>query len=70
VVASGLEGLIKPQPEIFRLACERFDLTPGDFLFVDDGAHNIEAARALGFDVHHFTDPGRLRPALEARGLL
>ena len=70
VVASGQEGLIKPDAAIFRLACERFGHRPGDFLFVDDGARNIAAARALGFDVHHFTDPAALRPALEARGLL
>ncbi|MFC3067786.1 HAD family hydrolase [Phenylobacterium soli] len=70
VVASGREGLIKPQPEIFHLACERFGYAPQDFLFVDDGAHNIAAASALGFDVHHFTDPASLRPALEARKLL
>lgn len=70
VVASGAERLIKPQPEIFHLACERFGHAPGDFLFIDDSAYNIAAARALGFDVHHFTDPAALRPALEARGLL
>ncbi|MFN3585497.1 HAD family hydrolase [Phenylobacterium sp.] len=70
VVASGLEGVIKPQPEIFHLVCDRFGLAPGDFLFVDDSARNIEAAQGLGFDVHHFTDPAALRPALEARGLL
>jgi 2-haloacid dehalogenase/putative hydrolase of the HAD superfamily len=70
VIASGLEGVIKPQPEIFRLACARFGYAPSDFLFVDDSARNIEAARTLGFDVHHFTDPAALRPALEARGLL
>jgi 2-haloacid dehalogenase/putative hydrolase of the HAD superfamily len=70
VVASGVEGVLKPQPEIFRLACARFGYAPGEFLFVDDGAHNIEAARALGFDVHHFTDPAALQPALQARGLL
>ena len=45
-------------------------LAPEDVLFVDDGLRNIEAAKALGFDVHHFTDPATLRPALEARGLL
>jgi HAD superfamily hydrolase (TIGR01509 family) len=67
---SGREGFIKPDPAIFRLACERFGLAAGDFLFVDDGAHNVEAARALGFHVHHFTDPAALRPALEAAGLL
>jgi HAD superfamily hydrolase (TIGR01509 family) len=70
VVASGLEGVMKPDPAIFRLCCERFGLSPPDVLFVDDSARNIGAARALGFDVHRFTDPADLRPALERRGLL
>lgn len=70
VIASGLEGVMKPEPAIFRLTCERFGLAPGEMLFVDDSARNIEAARAVGFDTHHFTDPQALRPALEARGLL
>jgi HAD superfamily hydrolase (TIGR01509 family) len=70
VVASGLEGIMKPDPAIFRLCCERFGLAPGDFLFVDDSARNIAAAEALGFDTHHFTDPAALAPALERRGLI
>ncbi len=70
VVASGQEGLMKPDPAIYRLCCERFGLAPGDFLFVDDSARNIEAARDLGFDTHHFSDPAALAPALVARGLL
>lgn len=70
IVVSGDEGIVKPDPAIFRLASERFGHAPADMLFVDDGERNIEAARALGFDVHHFTDPAALRPALEARGLL
>lgn len=70
VVASGLEGVMKPDPAIFRLCCARFGLAPGDFLFVDDSARNIAAAADLGFDTHHFTDPAALRPALESRGLL
>ena len=39
-------------------------------LIVDDSEKNIAAARAFGFDAHHFTDPTALRPALQARGLL
>lgn len=70
VVASGLEGVMKPDPAIFRLCCERFGLAPGDFLFVDDSARNVAAAQELGFDTHHFTDPAALAPALERRGLL
>ncbi|WP_293906362.1 HAD family phosphatase [Phenylobacterium sp.] len=70
VIASGVEGLMKPDPAIYHLTCERFGLAPGDLLFVDDSARNIAAAQAVGFDVHHFTDPAALRPALAARGLL
>lgn len=70
VVISGELGLAKPDAAIYRTACERFGRDPQDFLFIDDSAANIEAARALGFDTHHFTDPAALRPALEARGLL
>ncbi|MBW8812235.1 MAG: HAD family phosphatase [Caulobacterales bacterium] len=69
-VASGLERVLKPDPAIYRIACERFGLAPHEALFVDDSEKNIAAAAALGFDVHHFTDPAALRPALEARGLL
>jgi HAD superfamily hydrolase (TIGR01549 family) len=70
VVISGELGLLKPDPEIYRAACERFGRPPQDFLFIDDTAANIEAARALGFEAHHFTDPAGLRPALQAHGLL
>jgi HAD superfamily hydrolase (TIGR01509 family) len=69
-IISGLDGVMKPGPEIFQLACERFGFAPEEALFVDDGPKNIEAARALGFHTHHFTDPAALRPALEGYGLL
>ena len=69
-VASGVEKVIKPDPAIFHLACERFGYRPEDLLLIDDSARNIAGAQALGFDVHHFTDPAALKPALEARGLL
>lgn len=69
-VASGLERVMKPDPAIYAIVCERFGLAPADLLFVDDSAANIAAAQALGFDTHHFTDPAALRPALEARGLI
>lgn len=70
VVVSGAEGLVKPDPAIFRLACARTGLTPGELVFVDDNASNIAAAQALGFPCVHFTDPAALRPAFERFGLL
>lgn len=70
VLISAELGLLKPDARIYAEACRRFGHAPGEFLFVDDSAANIEAAKALGFDTHHFTDPVALRPALAARGLL
>lgn len=70
VVVSGEEGLVKPDPAIFRVLITRFKLAPDRALFVDDSRANIEAARNLGFHVHHFTDPDALKPCLVGHGLL
>ena len=48
VVISGDVGLHKPQPEIFRLGCERVGLEPGECVFVDDLRENCEGAEAVG----------------------
>lgn len=69
-IISGLEGVAKPDAAIFDLACARFGFSPAEALFVDDHARNVEAARALGFQAHHFTEPAALKPALERLGLL
>ena len=69
-VISAETAIVKPDPRIFAQACKRFRLKPAEALFVDDSEKNIEAARALGFHTHHFTDPTALWPALEAAGLL
>ena len=70
IVVSGREGVVKPDPRIFAIACERAGLAPAELLFIDDSPVNIEAAHSLGFDVHLFEHPAALRPALESRGLL
>ncbi|WP_166975244.1 HAD family hydrolase [Brevibacterium atlanticum] len=70
VIVSGREKLIKPDPAIFELLLERFDLDPAKTLFVDDLPANIEAARQLGFIGHVFTDAQSLRRELEDLGLL
>ena len=43
------EQLVKPQAEIFALAERRFGLKPEQTVFIDDLAHNVEAARARGW---------------------
>ncbi len=70
IVVSGVERIAKPEPEIFALAARRFGHAPHAMLFIDDNADNIAAAGALGWQVHHFTEAGRLAGDLRARGLL
>lgn len=70
VVVSGVEKLLKPDPAIYRLALQRFGLTQGEGLFIDDSLPNVEAARANGFAAHHFTGAPALRAELVAIGLL
>ena len=59
VVVSGDEGVIKPDPAIFRILIERTGIDPARTAFIDDSAANIQSARDLGFVTHHFTDPKR-----------
>ena len=70
IVVSGKEKIAKPDAAIFALAAERFGHDPEAMLFIDDNADNIAAARALGWQVHHFRDAPTLRADLESRGLL
>ncbi len=69
-IVSGDEGVIKPDRRIYEIVLERTALNAGDLLFIDDSAANIEAAKAMGFHTHHFTDPAALRGAVERHGLL
>jgi len=48
VVDSAYVGMRKPDPEIYRLTCERLSEAPQACLFIDDFEHNCEAARQVG----------------------
>ena len=70
ILVSGEVKLVKPDPAIYALALERFELAPGEALFVDDRAENVEAAERSGFVGHVFRDAPTLREALQGYGLL
>lgn len=53
-IVSANELLIKPEPEIFELLCQRYKLKPEECLFIDDNAQNIAIARELGFESVQF----------------
>jgi 2-haloacid dehalogenase len=70
ILVSGEERLIKPDPRIFALLLERIGHPAQACVFIDDNAHNIAAAAALGLDAIRFEDPPQLRLELVRRGLL
>jgi putative hydrolase of the HAD superfamily len=47
-------GLMKPDPQIYRIVTEQTGLAPQRTLFLDDSQENIAAAKALGWQVIHF----------------
>ena len=69
VLVSGVERLVKPDPAIFQLAIQRFNLEPATTLFIDDRTDNVAAAQQLGFRTHLFVDAASLITTLMDYGL-
>jgi 2-haloacid dehalogenase len=70
IVISGDEGVVKPDPEIYRRLVDRLALTAARTVFIDDRPDNVAGAQAAGLvGLHHRTAPG-LRAQLHALGVL
>lgn len=69
IVVSGREGLMKPEPEIFRLLVERHRLEPSRTVFIDDHPRNVDVALAVGLRALRFVEARRLRTELIGLGL-
>lgn len=65
-VFSARVQMMKPEPPIFHEAVRRFGVAPGELFFIDDVAHNIDAARALGWQGVHFQGAAACEAALPA----
>lgn len=48
VLQSSKEGMRKPQPEFYLLACERMGVAPDQVIYLDDLGINLKPARKLG----------------------
>ncbi len=48
VIESAAEGIRKPDPAIYLLACQRLSIHPSECVFLDDLGVNLKPARALG----------------------
>jgi putative hydrolase of the HAD superfamily len=56
-VESAAEGVRKPDPRIYRIACERLGVEPADVVFLDDIGANLKAARTLGMATIRVHEP-------------
>ena len=48
IVESSVEGVRKPNPRIYEIACERLGVAPSETVFLDDLGINLKPARAMG----------------------
>ena len=48
VVESSKEGIRKPNPEIYHLACQRLKVSPTEVIYLDDLGINLKPARVIG----------------------
>ncbi|SHF46416.1 HAD family hydrolase [Chryseobacterium vrystaatense] len=49
IVVSGTEKLIKPDPKIWHVLLERYNIKAEESVFIDDNTKNIEMAKSLNF---------------------
>jgi 2-haloacid dehalogenase len=69
-VVSGVVGVTKPDPEIYRILLERYRLEPARTFYTDDLASNVIAARQSGIAAELFVDASTVRRQLIDRGVL
>ena len=69
-VISAHERLVKPDPRLFQVLLDRYDLAPEATVFIDDVEANVEAAAALGITAIRFESASDLRRDLVRLGLL
>jgi putative hydrolase of the HAD superfamily len=65
IVISAEVKMVKPEARIFEHLCQTHRLVPGQTVFVDDLAVNVEAAARLGFRTVLFRDAAQCAIELE-----
>jgi len=68
-VNSARVGRRKPDPEIYRLTCQRLGLLPAECLFVDDKERNTQVAKSLGMRALVFSSATQLIRELPGIGV-
>ena len=66
IVESSIEGVRKPNPRIYEIACSRLEVTPDQCVFLDDLGTNLKSARAMGMTTIKVVDPDEALAELAA----
>jgi putative hydrolase of the HAD superfamily len=66
VVESSQVGIRKPDPAIYRLVCDRLEITPDEAVFLDDLGVNLKPARAMGMTTIKVVEPADALDELES----
>ncbi len=70
IVESSIEGVRKPNPRIYEIACERIGVEANHCVFLDDLGINLKPARAMGMTTIKVVDPNdAIQELEEATGL-
>lgn len=69
IVVSGTEKLIKPDPAIWEVLLNRYQIKAEESVFIDDNAKNIEIAKSLGFICIHIKEDTNLEKELRDLGI-
>ncbi len=66
IVVSGIEHTLKPEPRLYEILLERYNLRAEECVFIDDNPDNIRTAQALGFHAIQCVNPAQVREELAA----
>ncbi len=70
VLVSGVENMKKPDPKIYQLLLDRYQIEAQQSVFIDDSRKNIKGAEALNIHGVHFQSAQQLKVELEKLSVL
>lgn len=69
IVVSGDEKTAKPFPKIYEILIERYQLSPGSCVFIDDNFDNVVASKKIGIHGIHYKSTLQLEEELLSLGV-
>lgn len=68
-ILSFRDKVVKPEPEIYQLLIDRYQLVPEECVFLDDTKQNLVAAEAFGIHTIHFMNREKAIEELKKLGV-